>query len=768
MLVGPKTTLLFHIKASRFPHCWGHLHIIIVGRNLIKCSRNSHPLRGLHDTYPRATEIRPGKIASLLVAEPPISKDANNSHGGEITTTDCAMDIIRHLRACAAAFGEEPILVTPDGQVLNLAKGYIPLLANFTFEDRAAKGFRKRNADDKSESPVYFSALELVRDHKLLLLSGLSGSGKTTFAKHLAFKLATTGFIGPHPLLRNENGVSHDEQWPAEEIAPCYITIDDYERLRSFVDETLPKLISFQANKLETRPSLLIILDNIHKAGDQSPVLIAKILDLVKELENINLLFLGEARSVKQWGLPSKIIRHDLLPLLQLQRRQVLGNLTKTELSGIVIGTGIASATPAYFTLALQAGVLGHQAEELLDAWLTVVAPGKTATKTLTTQAFNSLGNTALQDGFSSEAVQQLLAAHHLANSPVDTAIAFFHQNPFESESVLRSVLIRLFKAGNSGDLVRELIRGSGYNAQLGSLLVSEFVTDSACLRDQISCPIFNIIKEGALPAVQREQAGRALSRLGDPRDLTALTLVPAGDFDFGSESHPNSQPVETISLESFRIGIYPVVNKDYSVFVKETCHKWQSPDGFAPDRRNAPATDLSWNDATAYCKWLTLRWRAMGKIGSNELVRLPTEPEWERASRGDQNIENSTESLFPWGKEWQDDSANYEESGFNTTCTVGLFPKTRSPYGCYDMSGNIWEWCTTLWGDNMTTPTFKYPWRNDEREALEAPASLRRVLRGGCFSSSRAKISCTYRGSLEPGGFWRGNGFRIVVAQAP
>jgi iron(II)-dependent oxidoreductase len=80
-------------------------------------------------------------------------------------------------------------------------------------------------------------------------------------------------------------------------------------------------------------------------------------------------------------------------------------------------------------------------------------------------------------------------------------------------------------------------------------------------------------------------------------------------------------------------------------------------------------------------------------------------------------------------------------------------------------MAGNVWEWCTTLWGDNMKTPSFQYPWREDDgREALDAPGSVRRVLRGGCFSSGKEKACGTYRGSLEPDDFWRGNGFRIVV----
>lgn len=64
-----------------------------------------------------------------------------------------------------------------------------------------------------------------------------------------------------------------------------------------------------------------------------------------------------------------------------------------------------------------------------------------------------------------------------------------------------------------------------------------------------------------------------------------------------------------------------------------------------------------------------------------------------------------------------------------------------------------------------MATPSFAYPYRPDGREIQQAPDSVRRVLRGGCFSSGSQKACATYRGSLEAKGFWRGNGFRIVVA---
>jgi iron(II)-dependent oxidoreductase len=243
------------------------------------------------------------------------------------------------------------------------------------------------------------------------------------------------------------------------------------------------------------------------------------------------------------------------------------------------------------------------------------------------------------------------------------------------------------------------------------------------------------------------------------------LIDIPASTVTLGSNTHPNSQPTHNLHIESFRIAAFPVTIHQYAAFTTATNRPWSSPDQHDNSKQNFPATDLTYHDAVAYCTWLTTLWRANGTISENEQVRLPTEPEWEKAASGTQNSPDLPDCLYPWGTSWQPDASNSEETGLNQPCAVGTFPKGRSVHGCHDMAGNIWEWCSTLWGKDMAAPSYRYPWRDDGREALEAAPELRRVLRGGCFSSGRLKANCTYRGSLEPGGYWRGNGFRVVVA---
>ncbi|KAF7556544.1 hypothetical protein G7Z17_g1346 [Cylindrodendrum hubeiense] len=689
------------------------------------------------------------------------------------------MDTIGSLKAAAVAFGDEPLFTFPDGQVVKLSRGYIPLLVNYTLEDKAAKGLRKFKAAERLQSPVFFTALELVRDHKVLLLSGGSGSGKTSFAKHLSFRLANEGSIGPHLILRNYDGDVYEESWQVNGILPAYFTINSPEALRAIIDDTLPRLVGLlESEKEKNERTLLIILDTVERAGTQGQALLTELLAIVVEFDNIKLLVLGDTIAVKDWNLPSHLARHDLLPLLENERRQAMSTLTQLPSSEVVIGTGKAASTPIYFALALQASHRGDQAEGLLDAWLAVVAPNGKDSSRLAATAFFHLGgksqpNDEVESPISTKSkglnlipsniIQQLLAARHLLTLPSKAAIELFHENALKAEPILRSLLVRLDSVGDSINLVEGLIHGPRISAQLGALLVSDFIEVSSKFKEQILDHMLAII-ESTLPVTQREKAGRVLSRLGDPRDLMALANVPGGNFILGSENHVNSQPLRSISLDSYRIGIYPIVNRDFTVFVRETGRDWLSLDGFSPERQNAPATDLTWYDAMAYCEWLTYRWQASGKIAPDEHVRLPSEPEWERAARGG-IIQNDAGLIYPWGTGWQSDSANCEETVFNRTCSVGLFSQGRSPYGCYDMAGNVWEWCTTLWGTDMATPSFSYPWSNDGREALDAHDSIRRVLRGGCFSSGSLKITTTYRGSLEPAGFWRGNGFRIVVA---
>ncbi len=673
------------------------------------------------------------------------------------------------LLAEARKFGNAPLLALPDGSVADLKTGYIPLLVNFTFEDKAAKGLRKLQDQAEPEPAVYFTALEMVSDHAAVVLTGERGSGKSSFARHLAFNLAKGGpSIAPRPVPRNDLGAVHDEHWTLSNVLPLYLQI---EPSCSFSDliKTAPgegnDVIS-ELGLADGDATLLLILDGIEAAGNDGLQLLNDALAFQKRHRQVRLLALGEVSAVKTWPLPADCVRFDLQPLLKSQRRAAATRLAGLDLDAIGVALGDAAANPAQFAMAMISGDSGDTAENITDRWLSKVSGDPKTGAFVCGLAFDAL-NGSLDDPtlFPVTRIRQLLAARHLASQPPATAVTSFRKFPELWAPVLRSLAVRLPGVAAVDALVEALLAGHGNDVLLGALLAAEILVAEGALQDRIVPHLLEII-EGGLPAPQREQAARILSRWGDPRDLQALARVPAGTFTFGSNTHPNSAPPNELTIDAFQIGIYPVTNGDYGVFARETNRLWRSPDGMAQDRRNAPATDLTWRDALAYCDWLTRRWRFESRISADEEVRLPTEPEWERAARGDMADMGPETIVYPWGAEWLNEAANSEESGFNNTCAVGLFPKGRSPYGCYDMAGQVWEWATTLWGDDMATPHYKYPYLNDGRETLDAGPTIRRVLRGGCFSSGKLKACSTYRGSLEPDGFWRGNGFRIVVAK--
>ena len=484
-----------------------------------------------------------------------------------------------------------------------------------------------------------------------------------------------------------------------------------------------------------------LILDGIDRLGRDGEVRLARFLDQIGSRPAI---VLGDDATVRGWRLPGGFTVHTVLPLSLPERRAHLAEIglsTTAPLSPV-------AANPALFALSLTVDGTAETAEDLADVVL-ARHPDRAS------EAFARIAENRSVD----RVVDDLLAAAHLAVMAEEDAAALLLADPDRWSGSFESLLRR---APQKRDRLAPLVTRDASDAALKAALL---VYDPAAPDSAIAEKLLGLIEQGRLSVFHRDRAARLLAMGGgDPRALDALCNVPGGRVVMGSATHPNSEPVHTVTVAPFRIGRYPVSNGDYQRFVSATGRRWISPEAGVAERSNAPATDLTWHDARAYCAWLTDEWRHAGRIGADETVRLPTEPEWERAARGDQS-DGGDGIVYPWGSGWNPEATNSEETGFNAPCAVGLFPAGVSPYGCYDMAGQVWEWTTTLWGSDMATPAYRYPYADDGRENADAPPEIRRVLRGGCFSSTSAKACCTYRGSLEPNGFWRGNGFRIVVA---
>jgi iron(II)-dependent oxidoreductase len=633
----------------------------------------------------------------------------------------------------------------------------LPRIVAYTREDKAAKGLRSlRERGAAPEAPVHFTALEMAQEERGLLLVAPAGGGKTSFARELALCLAGELVADPaHGVarlagapVRDAIGARLPHAWALGPTLPALVAAAPGMSATAALAAAGPGLGAALRAAPGGAPAALLVVDDVERLGEGWREFAAGVVALLDAHPSLRVLMLGDALRMDGWPLPAGLARHALLPLPEPERRDALA--ARGMRLGRAAALDPAAGHPGIFGLALRVDAPASGVEAIVDAWR--AAAGRD-------ERDAALARPWLAD---------LLAAAELAVMPdPGPALAAFARDPEAAAPVLASLLSRWSGDRARGEaLVAGLLDMPGDGGHRGALCAAAFAEAFPGMRARLRGALVAIVEAGALRPAERVAAGRALSRLGDPRDLEALIDVPGGSFAMGCATNPNSSPPHRAAVEAFRIGAYPVTNARYGAFVAATGRAWASTDGLRPERANMPAVDLTWHDARAFCDWLGEAWRREGRIAPGEVVRLPTEREWERAARGDQPVPASG-VVHPWGLSWDDDRANGETTGLNDTCAVGLFPRGRSPHGCHDMAGQVWEWCLTLWGEDMARPSFAYPWRDDGREALDAPDRVRRVLRGGCFSSGPAKANASYRGSLEANGFWRGNGFRVVVAPA-
>jgi len=186
----------------------------------------------------------------------------------------------------------------------------------------------------------------------------------------------------------------------------------------------------------------------------------------------------------------------------------------------------------------------------------------------------------------------------------------------------------------------------------------------------------------------------------------SAMAFVPAGAFIQGSaDSDLDERPSRSVYLEAFYIDNYQVTNAQYlRFFLKsrpELCNDHVCLDTQAENAdsrivyqdgryvveagyEDHPVTLVSWYGAQTYCE-------SQGK-------RLPTESEWEKAARGTDG------RTYPWGEMVDGDRLNAGQRVGGTT-PVGSYPAGMSPYGLYDMAGNVWEWTADWYQAYPGTP---------------------------------------------------------------
>ncbi|MFO7651145.1 MAG: SUMF1/EgtB/PvdO family nonheme iron enzyme [bacterium] len=222
-------------------------------------------------------------------------------------------------------------------------------------------------------------------------------------------------------------------------------------------------------------------------------------------------------------------------------------------------------------------------------------------------------------------------------------------------------------------------------------------------------------------------------------KDKGEMVLVPGGAFRFGirqddvrqalAELNEPADPIfgtelspRNAIIRDCYIDRRPVTNAQYALFIEETGHApplyWNERPWNAPDR---PVVGLCFREAEAYGRWAQ--------------KRLPSEEEWERAARG------TDHRRWPWGDDFGLKNCNSREWNAGMTTEVGKFPSGRSPAGCDDMAGNVWEFTTGNW------------------------ENFGKAIRGGSWKNSAAFCRTTCRWGIDPeikGSTWLG--FRCVM----
>ena len=223
------------------------------------------------------------------------------------------------------------------------------------------------------------------------------------------------------------------------------------------------------------------------------------------------------------------------------------------------------------------------------------------------------------------------------------------------------------------------------------------------------------------------------------------MVLIQGGTFEMGDSVVDWERVVHTVTVSSFYMGKTEVTYGEYILFDPSYDTEWNEPD--------LPVADVSWDKAIEYCNWLSDKaglercYSGSGKKTKMDLTkkgyRLPTEAEWEYACKA------GGDEIYFWGSKCDDSYLWYNMNSDNRPHPVGT--KNPNPWGLYDMSGNVWEWCWDFKEDYLPGP------------ATNPTGPLKgyfRVKRGGSYKVGDIFGSCANRSCSSPN---KGMGFRVV-----
>jgi len=307
-----------------------------------------------------------------------------------------------------------------------------------------------------------------------------------------------------------------------------------------------------------------------------------------------------------------------------------------------------------------------------------------------------------------------------------------------------------------AGILARTFYRAlaDGYSAEAAVTEARKALFDPAGTAEWMTPVLFTRADDNrlVLPVAPTAPEAAAMERLPLPFEPETVA-VPAGPFLMGDRDSAPEWKQHTVEVGSYCIGKYPVTNAQYAMFTRDHQDNRPRQTGWffttpPASRHDHPVCGITWYDAVAYCGWLSAQ--------TGRHYRLPTEAEWEKAAR------SSDARSYPWGEAEPDASRCNTANG--RTSAVAAHPAGCSPYGCCDMAGNVREWTSTLWGDNLRQARYTYPYQHDAREGTgERPSDLR-ICRGGAYDDPPALYKCSARTMVHSDARLPTVGFRVVL----
>lgn len=230
-----------------------------------------------------------------------------------------------------------------------------------------------------------------------------------------------------------------------------------------------------------------------------------------------------------------------------------------------------------------------------------------------------------------------------------------------------------------------------------------------------------------------------------DHPHLSVLITLPTGAFLMGSDdagSADNEGPPTRVTIGSaFAIGRDPVTVKEWRAYLADTGRSVAASGAFGSLRH--PVTNVSWEDASAYCEWASRL--------SGARYRLPSEAEWEYACRA------GSETAYAFGADIGAQHANFAPEGAGAatgkTTPPGFYPPNA--FGLHDMHGNVSEWCADTWRPNHVGRV--------GAEVILNGAPARRAVRGGSWYTLKSDTRSSSRIAVELSQRTNDLGFRIV-----